>query len=115
MTAISDLTLRTLHSSLWGLDARRKAAEDNIANVETPGFLASTVDFEESLRDASDRGAPSAVEIRTGRSTKATRLNGNNVAIADELVGLTETALRQQLVIQAMNGKYSVLRTAIGV
>lgn len=111
---ISDLTLRTLQASLQGLDARRKAAEYNISNVETPGFTAQTVSFEDSLRSAIRRGNPLGTEIESNASTAATRMNGNNVNIGDEMTGLTETALRQQLVVQALNGKYSVLRTAIG-
>ena len=47
------------------------------------------------------------------RSLAPTRLNGNNVAIDEEIVGLTETALRHQLVVEAMNGKFRLLRTAI--
>lgn len=111
---ISDLTLRTLQASLWGLDARRKAAENNIANVETPGFTASSVSFEDSLRNAVDRARPGSVSIETQASTAASRQNGNNVRIADEVTGLTETALRQQLTVQSMNAKYALLRTAIG-
>jgi flagellar basal-body rod protein FlgB len=111
---ISDLTFRTLQASLQGLDARRRAAENNVANVETPGFTASTVSFEDSLRDAIGRGAPMAADVAVERSAAPSRLNGNNVDIADEMVGLTETALRQQLLVQAMNGRYSSLRTAIG-
>ncbi|HLU42745.1 MAG TPA: hypothetical protein VKZ55_10125 [Microthrixaceae bacterium] len=111
---ISDLTLRTLQASLNGLDARRRAAEDNIANVETPGFIASTVSFEDSLREAIRRGEPTATHVEVQASTKPTRLNGNNVNVADEMVGLTETALRQQLIVQALNGRYAALRTAIG-
>ena len=110
---ISDVTLRTLQASLWGLDSRRKAAENNIANVETPGFTASTVSFEDSLRDAVDRGRPASLSIDSDPSPAASLPNGNNVDMADEQVSLTETALRQQLVVQAMNGKYDVMRTAI--
>ncbi len=111
---ISDLTLRTLQASLHGLDARRRAAEDNLANVETPGFIASNVSFEDSLRQAIRRGEPASTEVQIGASAEPTRLNGNNVNVGDEMVGLTETALRQQLVVQALNGRYSALRTAIG-
>lgn len=111
---ISDLTSRTLQASLRGLDARRRAAEDNIANVETPGFIATNVSFEDSLRQAIRRGSPLASDVSAEHSVEPTRLNGNNVNVADEMVGLTETGLRQQLVVQALNSRYSVLRTAIG-
>ncbi|MBK5224003.1 MAG: flagellar biosynthesis protein FlgB [Acidimicrobiia bacterium] len=110
---VSDPTMRALHASLTGLNMRRKAAEDNIANIETPGYHANKVDFESSLRTAIDRGDPSSMEATVSRSLAPTRMNGNNVAIDEELVGLTETALRHQLVVEAMNGKFRLLRSAI--
>lgn len=111
---VSDLTIRTLQASLWGLEERRRAAEDNIANVETPGFQASVVSFEDSLRDAVAGGRPARMAIDTERSTAPTRLNGNNVDVADQVTTLTDTALRHQLAVQMMNAKFNVIRTAIG-
>lgn len=110
---ISDVTMRSLESALHGLTARRQAAEDNVANVETPGYLAKKVSFEDSLRSAIDRGRPSAATTTVSSSSDPTRLNGNNVNIDEEMVGLTETGLRQQLVVQALNAKYALLRTSI--
>jgi flagellar basal-body rod protein FlgB len=110
---ISDPTMQALHASLHGLNLRRQAAEDNIANVETPGYRANRVAFEDSLRTAIDRGTPSSMQPTVARSQAPTRLNGNNVAIGEEIVGLTETALRHQLVVEAMNGKFRLLRSAI--
>jgi len=111
---ISDLTIRTLQASLHGLDAKRRASEDNIANVETPGFTAKVVEFEDSLSDAVRRGNPLGADISTTASMEPTRLNGNNVAVADEMTGLTDTALRHQLTVQALNSKYALIRTVIG-
>ncbi|MFP3906756.1 MAG: flagellar basal body rod protein FlgB [Acidimicrobiales bacterium] len=110
---IGDPTFQALQASLQGLSLRRQAAEDNIANVETPGYLANRVDFEDSLRTAIDRGDPAAMDPTIARSTAPTRVNGNNVALDQEVVGLTETALRHQLVVEAMNGKFRLLRSAI--
>jgi flagellar basal-body rod protein FlgB len=111
---ISDLTTRTLQASLWGLDARRRAGEDNVANVETPGFRGSVVSFEASLREAVEQGDPTSVSVERAASAAPTRLNGNNVNIGDELTGMTETALNHQMVISALNAKYRGLRTAMG-
>ncbi len=111
---VSDLTIRTLQASLWGLDARRRAAEDNIANVETPGFQANVVSFEDSLRDAVENGRPGRLSIDTETSVAPTRLNGNNVDVADQVTVLTDTSLRHQLAVQMINAKFNVLRTAIG-
>lgn len=110
---VGDATTRTLQAALTGLNARRKAAEDNIANVETPGYHAKVVDFEDSLRAAIGRGTPGEMTTTVSRSLAPTRMNGNNVAVDEEIVGLTETALRHQLVVEAMNSKYRLLRTSI--
>lgn len=110
---IGDPTFLALQASLHGLGLRRQAAEDNIANVETPGFRANRVNFEDSLRAAIDRGDPASATSTVARSTAPTRMNGNNVAIDQEITGLTETALHHQLVVEAMNGKFRLLRTAI--
>jgi flagellar basal-body rod protein FlgB len=110
---VTDATTRALHAALGGLNARRQAAEDNIANVETAGYHAKVVDFEDSLRAAIGRGEPGETNTTVTRSLAPTRMNGNNVAVDEEMVGLTETALRHQLVVEAMNGKFRLLRTSI--
>ena len=110
---ISDLTSQALLASLRGLDARSAAIKDNIANVETPGYQAKVVDFESSLSDALADGDVSGATTSTSRSMAPTRLNGNNVAIDQQMTQLTETELRHQLSISALNAKYRLLRTAI--
>ena len=110
---ISDSTSQALLASIRGLDARSAAIKDNIANVETPGYQAKVVNFEDSLADAIAGGNPDATTATVTRSTGPTRLNGNNVAIDREMTNLTETELRHQLSISALNAKYRLLRTAI--
>ncbi len=115
ITPISDLTTRTLQAALDGVAQRRQAHQTNLANLETPGYLAQTVSFEDSLARARSAGSPEAFSTTFTRSTTPTNMNGNNVAVDSELVGMTETALTQQLLVEALNSKYRLLRTAIGV
>ena len=110
---IGDVTTRSLQAALEGLTARREATQRNLANLETPGYQAEIVDFESSLVSALDDGDPTSMSVGTTRSMGATNANGNNVAIDQELTGLTETDLRQQLAIEALNAKYRLLRTSI--
>jgi flagellar basal-body rod protein FlgB len=109
-----DVTASAIHSALSGLAARQRAIADNVANVETPGFTAGRVDFEDSLRAALAAGDPSRVTVSNRRSSEPTGMNGNNVKLDDEVVELTETGLRYQLMIEAMNKKFALVRTAIG-
>jgi flagellar basal-body rod protein FlgB len=111
---IEDVTMRALRSALTGLAERQRVTADNIANVNTPGFLAGRTDFESALRDALDSGT--APSISTGsvlRSLEPTREDGNNVNLDAETLISTETGLRYQLALNALDGKYSLLRTAL--
>jgi flagellar basal-body rod protein FlgB len=110
---ISDNVTQALHVAINGLDARQRAISANVANLETPNYLARQVNFEDSLRAAIDKGDPTQTSVSVQQSLAATRINGNNVNIDFELLAQSENVLRQKLVIQALNNKYSLLRTAI--
>ena len=110
---ISDATSEALQQAILGLDVRGQAIKNNIANVETPGYQSQVVSFEDSLRSALADGDPDAATASLSFSTAPTRLNGNNVSIDNEMTDLTQTELKQQLAISALNAKYRLLRTAI--
>lgn len=110
---ISDVTLDTIHAGLNGLNARRQAAEDAIANVETPGYTARNVAFEGQLSGAIEAGNPMSMRPTTTFTTDEALPNGNNVRMEREIAGLTETALKQQLLVEAANSKFRLLRTVI--
>lgn len=110
---LGDVTLDALRVGLNGLNMRREASADAIANMETPGYRANRVAFEDELSDALDRGDASAVRPTVSKSTDAALPNGNNVQVDQELMGLSDTELRQQLLVEAVNAKFRLLRTAI--
>lgn len=109
-----DVTTAGLHVALNGLSARQRVIADNIANLETPEFLAGRVDFESSLSAALSADNPASAEITTERSMAATGVNGNNVNLDEETLALIETDLRYQVTSQAISSKFALLRTAIG-
>lgn len=98
---------------MHGVSARRQAIQDNLANVETPGYLANTVSFESSLRRALSSGQPEAMKVSTARSMNPTNESGNNVMVDQEIVALSENGLRGALLTEALNAKFRVLRTSI--
>ena len=111
---IGDVTTSALHAALDGLAQRQRVTADNIANVNTPGFLAGRVDFESSLSGALSSGAdPGSARAMVARSLEPTNTNGNNVNLDSETVIATETGLRYQLALTALDGKYNGLRTAL--
>ena len=110
---LGDVTLDTIHAGLNGLNARRAAAEDAVANSETPGYIARNVEFESQLSRAITGGDPLAISPTTSFTTDEALPNGNNVRLEREIAGLTDTALRQQLLVEAANAKFRLLRTVI--
>lgn len=111
---IADATMSTLHAALSGLSQRQRVSADNIANINTPGFLAGRTDFESALRNQIADGETATVGGGSvSRSLAATRTDGNNVDLDSETVIATETGLRYQLALSALNGKYDLLRSAL--
>lgn len=110
---MNDVTMNALHTMLRGLSARQTAIADNIANVETPGYTAKTVDFETSLRDALQSGEGADLAPTVSLTNDQALPNGNNVQIGQEMVNLQQTNLSYELAIQAMTTKFSILRTSI--
>jgi flagellar basal-body rod protein FlgB len=109
-----DLAMRAIQASLDGLAARQRIIAENLANVDTPGYLAGRVSFENALEEAlADGKQEFSGGVHTWHSLDPTRLNGNNVNVDDENVSLIETGLRFQLGVEAMNTKFRILRTAI--
>ena len=111
---LHDVTGDYLKVALHGLTLQRQASTDNLANLETPGYQAKRVDFESALRRAHERRSNAVLDVETTTSNAPTTQNGNNVAVDDELLIMSDNALRQQLVVQSLNSRYRVLRTAIG-
>ena len=111
---IGNITPAALHASLSGLAQRSRVTADNIANVNTPGFLAGRTDFESALSGALRSGdSPTISGGTVVRSLEPTNTNGNNVNLDSETVIATETGLRYQLALNALDGKYSLLRTSL--
>ncbi len=110
---MNDLTMAALEDTLRGLALRQRVTADNIANVQTPGFLAGRVDFETSLRDAASAGMALPVQPSVSRSTEPTRIDGNNVNLDDETLSMVQSDLRYQTMLEGMNAKFRLLRTAI--
>jgi flagellar basal-body rod protein FlgB len=114
---VPDITSVALHTALNGLQARQRAIADNIANINTPNYLANKVNFEDALAGAVDSGDVSEVgktDVVTQKSLEPTREDGNNVNLDEETLSNVNTGLSYQTALSALNAKYSLLRTAIG-
>jgi flagellar basal-body rod protein FlgB len=110
---MNDVTMDALRVSLRGLSARQRAISDNIANLETPGYLAKRVRFEENLGAALRAGDPSEARLTSERSLEAVGMNGNNVLLEQETLAAMDTSLRYQLSIEAVNNKFRLMRASM--
>lgn len=109
-----DPTMSVIYRAMQGLSARQKAIADNLANAETPGFKATKVDFESSLRDAVQTGRPDSATFSAVKSDEPNGPNENNVRMDDETVNAIDTNLKYQTMVEAMNAKFRLLKTAMG-
>ena len=111
---LDDVASSSLRVALSGLSARQKAISNNIANIETPGYRAQRVKFEEALNSAVANGQSHAtVAPSTLSSLEPTRLNGSNVNLDEETLSHIDTTMRYTLAIRALDGRYSTLREVI--
>jgi len=99
-------------SALDALSLRQRVIADNIANVQTPGYQAKRVQFEDALSAAVGKGS-GVVTASTRTSLEPTREGGNNVNLDTEVLSNIDTALRFQLATRAMDGKFSIIRAAM--
>jgi len=96
--------------------ARQRVLSHNLANINTPGFVRSDLDFSQALADAV-RGGPKKLAYMDLEPLKdeasPARFDGNNVQLETELAEMSKNALMFQMAIQAMNARMATLRTAI--
>ncbi len=112
-----------LGKSLNYLWEKQSVTAANLANVDTPGYKAKYVKFEdmyrEKLRAASGsrkavyRAAKSAVWRTEESQTETARMDGNNVVPDAEVVELTRSAMQYQFVLQSVNSDISRLTSVI--
>ncbi|GMA27848.1 flagellar basal body rod protein FlgB [Arenivirga flava] len=109
---MTSVTFNVLHSALDGLAQRQRQIADNIANVNTPGYQAGRVRFEEELARSASRG-DGRVQATTSLSLEPTRTDGGNVNLDTETLSNVDTVLRYQFAANAMDGQFSGVRTAL--
>ena len=112
-----------LRAAMSGLAARQRAIANNVANVDTPGFKATEVRFEDALKSAIARGKPgtpvdqsnlnSSVSRGTLVDATSTRADGNNIDIDREMEMLSEANLNYSALTQVMQTRIGILRNAI--
>lgn len=108
----NDLTSAVVRSSLDALALRQRVIADNIANVNTPGFLARRVMFEDALAHAVKSGNGNVVGS-VSYSVEPTRMDGNNVNLDYQTMANVDTGLRYSLMLRAMDGRFKSISAAM--
>lgn len=108
-----DITMSAIRGALDGLAARQRTIADNVANINTPGFLAGRVEFESALKDAVAHGSARPVAPTVARSLEPTREDGNNVNLDRETLLNVDTGLRYSLMLRAADHEFGLLRSSL--
>ncbi|MDR2590351.1 MAG: flagellar basal body rod protein FlgB [Oscillospiraceae bacterium] len=122
-----DIMQRSL-SATW---MRNAVIRNNIANVETPNFKTSNVEFESIFAQAVRQGGFTATRTNAGHRHFGTgnidsiqpriyqeqglsmRMDGNNVDIESENVKLAQNSLQYNTIMEKLNSEIRRLRMAI--
>ncbi len=112
----TDAVGNVLHDALNGLSVRQNVIANNIANVDTPDFRASSVDFESSLRAAIADGSvsPESLQVTTTATNTPVGVNGNNVDLRKETMAAMQTVFQYQIVSRATSDRLENVRVAAG-
>ena len=111
-----DVTSQALQVALSGLAMRQRVTANNIANIQTPGFRAGKVQFENALQSAIAHGSsPGGVRPTVAQSLEPTQLNGNNVNLDEETLSNVDTGMRYQLALRAVDSKFGLLSDVMKV
>lgn len=109
-----DTTVQALHYAIGGLAQRADVRAHNLANLNTPGFRAEEVDFASHLRDALRTDDVAAANAPTTQPTATfPDASGNTVDLETEMTGMMKDELLRSAMVNAVNSKTSILRTAI--
>jgi flagellar basal-body rod protein FlgB len=112
----NDPTMQGLQYALNSLSQRQQVLANNIANAQTPGFVAQDVSFEAQL-SAIMNGQSNSTQNAQGEVVNApdlsTTLDGNTVSLESQMSKVTETNLMYDSLTQLTADRLGILNTAI--
>ena len=123
----ADNAMRAAKTALDGLSLRQQAISRNLANIDTPGYQAQTVNFEDTLKQMLNQSGTLQMETtneahqtsaeQQGNFSLSPRQGGsfradqNNVDIDTEMMDMSETGIQYQAVSQVVSQKLLLLKT----
>ncbi len=112
--SVSDGVSSVLHVAINGVSLRQNVIADNIANLDTPGYRASSVDFESALRRALSNGDLGSMEVTTTATDTPVGPNDNNVDLRKEVLAATQSQYQYQVLTRAINDHHNLVKISVG-
>jgi flagellar basal-body rod protein FlgB len=114
-----DITDLALQQGMSGAGLRQQLLANNLANVNTPGFKRSDVDFESTLASALSSSDPASevgsIDFQPQvDTTSSMRADGNNVSADQEMSNMTQNAIQYEALAAVEKSRLDWLRTAMG-
>ncbi|MCL2541336.1 MAG: flagellar basal body rod protein FlgB [Nocardioidaceae bacterium] len=107
----SDAVSFVLHTAINGLAERQNVIANDIANVDTPGYRASSVDFETALKSAIAGGSANGdIQATVTPDQTPVGANGNNVDLRKEELASIQTQYQYQVVGEAISNRADLMR-----
>jgi flagellar basal-body rod protein FlgB len=107
MKLVDSAETKLLSKALDVYSLRQKLTAANIANLDTPGYTAKEVSFEDKLKSAMSNNA-NAADVNPEIVD-----SGEKPQIEGQLLEMSDTQIRAQLVSRVLREKFDQLRTAI--
>ena len=110
----NDIIAKALHATAM----RNDVIQNNIANVDTPGFRRSNVVFEQHFADAIGNARrtgtlnPVAPRVVLQHANFTHRIDGNNVDIENEMVSLFQNSVRYDVMVMSVLNNYRRINLA---
>ncbi len=123
---------QALEKGLQSSYLRNEVIANNIANVETPGFKSSRVEFESVFKEALEKESSFVAKRTRGKhisfgvsdlenlsprvvedSSTSIRMDGNNVDIDFENVELAKNTVLYNTLVKKISTEYSKIKSAI--
>lgn len=122
-SAIFDRTIQVMHDRLNLNSVNQELISSNLANINTPGYAAKDISFEQTLRESLEEQPlhlarsqdqhldPTDLHLAL-KSPEITETGA--VDLEWEMMKLTKNSVEYQYIVTMLNKKFAMLRTAIG-
>lgn len=109
-----------VHTAMDGLSFRQRVIADNIANVDTPGYRATSVEFEDALASAINSGSirsaddAGSIAPRIEATNTPVGTNGNNVDLRKETMAAMQSQYQYQMMSKIATERAGIITAVAG-